>query len=263
MSSLLSVKGLDVGLGTPRVKAVNGIDFSIQTGEITALVGESGSGKSVTALALTRLLPPKARPACRGEVLVRGVDSNLLTLGERSLRKIRGSRIGYVFQEPSASFNPVYTIRSHMEEILRVHGIPRASHRETMEAAMEAVGMPADEEHLDAWPADFSGGMLQRAAIACALLPSPVLLVADEPTTALDASTQKRIIDLFKRLNRQHEMAILFITHDLGLLKDFASRILVMKEGKIMEEGASLEVLTRPKDPYTRGLLESLPRLKR
>jgi ABC-type dipeptide/oligopeptide/nickel transport system ATPase component len=259
---LLSVEGLRVDLGWPRVEAVRGIDFSIHKGEILALAGESGSGKSVTAFALTRLLPQQARPEYGGQVTLSGAADNLLALSEKRLRRIRGSGIGYIFQEPSASFNPVYTIRSHMMEILKVRGVPANRAENEIKAALEEVGILADKTHLDAWPGDFSGGMLQRAAIACALLGEPSLLIADEPTTALDASTQKRIVGLLKRLNEERAMAILFISHDLGLLKDIASRILVMKEGQIVEEGPTQEILMNPKAPYTRTLLESLPRLR-
>jgi ABC-type dipeptide/oligopeptide/nickel transport system ATPase component len=262
MPPLLSVKGLEVGIGKPRVAAVRGINFSIQPGVITGLAGESGSGKSVTALSLTRLLPSKASPSYRGEVHLEGVPQNLLSLGERSLRQIRGTKIGYIFQEPSASFNPVFTIRAHMEEILRIHGVPAKQHKEAVINALEEVGIPGDAEHLDAWPGDFSGGMLQRTAIACALLGSPQLLVADEPTTALDTSTQKRVVDLLKRLNEEREMAILFISHDLGVLKGVSSRLIIMKEGLIVEEGPTEFVLSNPKVPYTRDLLDSLPKLR-
>ncbi|NDV63518.1 ABC transporter ATP-binding protein [Puniceicoccales bacterium CK1056] len=260
---LLTVESLCVHLGSPRIEAVRGIDFSIQPGEIVGLAGESGSGKSVTALALTRLLPEKAAPAYRGKVSFAGSPDNLLSLGERALRQVRGSGIGYIFQEPSASFNPVFNIRSHMEEVLRLQKVPSRQSSQRIEQAFGEVGIPADSTHLEAWPGDFSGGMLQRTAIACALLAEPGILIADEPTTALDASTQKRIVDLLKRLNRERNMAILFISHDLGLLKDIASRILVMKEGRIVEGGPVGKVLTSPKDPYTRQLLDSLPKLRR
>lgn len=260
---LLDARDLSVRLGSPPVHAVNRIQFLIQPGEIVGIAGESGSGKSVTALSLTRLIPPDARAAYQGTVRLAGVPGNLLTMGERSLRRIRGGKIGYIFQEPSACFNPVFTIRAHMEEILRVHGIPASRRPEAVRTSLREVAIPADAAHLDAYPAEFSGGMLQRTAIACALLGSPQLLVADEPTTALDTSTQKRVVDLLARLNRELGMAVLFISHDLGLLRQIATRLLIMKEGVIVEEGPTEAVVTTPKDPYTRDLISAVPKLRR
>lgn len=259
---MLSVAGLSVTIGNPPVEAVREVGFSVDAGEIVGLAGESGSGKSVTTLALTRLVPHKANPFYGGCVTLSGSSDNLLIQPERDLRQIRGSKIGYIFQEPSASFNPVYTIQSHMMEILRIRGSSRKAAEKEIHSALEEVGISADPTHLKAWPGDFSGGMLQRTAIACALLGKPKLLIADEPTTALDTSTQKRIVELLKRLNRDRKMAILFISHDLGLLKEITSRILVMKEGRIVEEGPTEEILTNPRDAYTRTLIDSIPRLR-
>jgi ABC-type glutathione transport system ATPase component len=259
---LLEVDNLSVRLGRPPVQAVREISFRIRHGEILGLAGESGSGKSVTSMSLTRLLPPTASPRCSGAVRLSGSPANLLEAGEGQLRRIRGRRIGYIFQEPSASFNPVYTIGQHLHEILRIHGVKREDRPERVKAALDEVGIPPDRRHLEAWPGDFSGGMLQRAAIACALLGSPELLVADEPTTALDTSTQKRVVDLLARLNRSRNMAILFITHDLGLLKQLASRVLVMRTGAIVESGQVTDVLTEPRHPYTRDLVQALPKLR-
>lgn len=259
---LLTVSRLAVRIGQPPVKAVDGVSFTIDRGEILGLAGESGSGKSVTSLALARLLPATASPHCTGQVRLAGNSPNLLKMGERALRRLRGHRIGYIFQEPSASFNPVYTIGQHLMEILRLQGVPRRERIKQAGSALEEVGIPADREHLDAWPGDFSGGMLQRAAIACALLGSPELLVADEPTTALDTSTQKRVVDLLAALNRSRNMAILFITHDLGLLKQLATRVLVMRAGELVESGPVTDVLTNPRHPYTRDLVEALPKLR-
>lgn len=259
---LLTVEKLSVQLGQPPVEAVRDVSFHLAQGEILGLAGESGSGKSVTSLALTRLLPPTASPLCRGLVTLEGSSMNLLQAGERRLRAIRGNRIGYIFQEPSASFNPVYTIGQHLFEILRVQKVPRGEREARVMSALEEVGIPADRRHLDAWPGDFSGGMLQRAAIAGALLGSPRLLVADEPTTALDTSTQRRVVDLLGDLNRSRNMAILFITHDLGLLKELATRVLVMREGRVVESGHVQNVLEKPRHPYTRNLVESLPKLR-
>ena len=259
---LLRVEGLRIQLGYPRITAVKGIDFSIFPGEILGLAGESGSGKSVTALALTRLVPGTAHPVYRGTVSLQGVQGNLLNAGERLLRKIRGGGIGYIFQEPSSSFNPLYTIGEHLEETLKVKGIPREKREAVVREALEGVGIPGDETHLKAYPANFSGGMLQRTALACSLLASPVLLVADEPTTALDTTTQKRVVEALLRINRERGMAILFITHDLGLLKQIAPRILVMCEGEIVEEGSTSTVLKKPQHPYTRELVAAVPKLR-
>lgn len=260
---LLQVKGLRASLGTPPVLAVKDVSFSLQPSEILAVAGESGSGKSVTALALTRLLPQKAQPKVSGKVLWEGVSANLLEIPERSLRKIRGTEIGYIFQEPSASFNPLFSIQNHFHEILRLSRKPAHERSAATEEALLAVGIEPTRKNLRAMPSDFSGGMLQRAAIACALLQGPRLLIADEPTTALDASTQKRIVDLLASLNQQRQMAILFISHDLALLNSISQRSLIMQNGEIVEEGKTAEVLNNPSHPYTKALVNALPRLIR
>ena len=241
---------------------MKGVSFAVRPGEILGLAGESGSGKSVTALSLTRLLPSRAAPVWRGDVRMEGQSGNLLTLSPRALRKIRGRRIGYIFQEPSSSFNPLFTIGDHLAEVLRLNGIPAGARPAAMENALSEVGIVSDRETLRAYPGDFSGGMLQRAAVACALLGSPHLLVADEPTTALDTSTQKRVVDLIARINRHRGMAVLFISHDLALLRQVAARILVMHEGRIVEEGPSGPLLENPTHPYTRRLVGAIPRLR-
>lgn len=259
---LLSVSGLTVSLGQPRFPVVQEVGFSLHDNEIVGIAGESGSGKSVTALSLARLLPPAARARYAGEVRLRGLPGNLLQAPERILRRIRGTRLGYIFQEPSASFNPVFTIRDHLSEILKAAGIPDRLHRERVSRALQEVGLPSDEPTLRAYPGDFSGGMLQRAAIACALLGAPDLLIADEPTTALDTLTQRKIVDLLLRLNHEKGMAVLFISHDLGLLKEICTQLLVMQAGKVVESGKTPDLLTRPQHPYTRELLRDLPKLR-
>ena len=260
--ALLSVERLSIRLGRPGVHAVKEISFSIHSGQILGMAGESGSGKSVTAFPLTKLLPRSADPHYCGSVRLSGIRENLLELSSRELSKVRGQRIGYVFQEPSSSFNPVYTIREHLLEILKLSGIPGEQRRTHIEDSLHSVGIECTEANLNAYPADFSGGMLQRLAIACALVSKPDLLVADEPTTALDTSTQKRIIELLRQLNRDHCMAILFISHDLALLKQVAPGIVVMKEGNIVEQGRSSEILYNPRHPYTRSLVEAIPKLQ-
>ncbi len=260
---LLSVENLRVSLGSPSREVVSGVGFSIPRGSIVGLAGESGSGKSITALALTRLLPPAAGATCSGKVRLEGVGKNLLELPPRELRRIRGNRIAYIFQEPSASFNPVFTIGHQLEEVLRHSGVSSAGRKTRLAAAMEEVGLEPSRENLSSHPASFSGGMLQRLAIACALAAGPDLLIADEPTTALDTSTQKRIMDLLLRLNREHGMAILFISHNLGLLKDAADRLLVMRLGELVEEGPTAGLIGQPRHAYTRSLIEAVPKLAR
>ncbi|MEX0332326.1 MAG: ABC transporter ATP-binding protein [Puniceicoccaceae bacterium] len=260
--ALLSADNLRISIGQPAVEAVRGIRFAINKGEILGLAGESGSGKSVTALSLTRLLPPSASPCYAGNVNLDGIPGNLLELPESRLRQIRGPRIAYVFQEPSSSFNPVFSIRNHLEEILKLQGVKRSARLPAIRQAMEEVGIEPSRDNLEAYPGSFSGGMLQRMAIACALLYKPDLLVADEPTTALDTSTQKRVVDLLTQLNRDHGMAILFISHNLGLLRQLAGRLLVMKTGEIVESGTADSVLDSPQHAYTQELVRSIPKLK-
>ena len=259
---LLEVADLSVSLGHPAVEAVRQVGFSIRRGEILGLAGESGSGKSVTSLALTRLLPAAANPRYAGIVRLAGVEGNLLRLGESSLRRIRGHRIAHVFQEPSSSFNPVHTIRDHLGEMLGLAGVPREDRAERMAAALSEVGIEPSEGNLAAYPAAFSGGMLQRLAIACALVPGPDLLVADEVTTALDTSTQKRIVDLLLEINAAHGMAVLFISHNLALLRQVAARMVVMRHGRIVEQGGSQQLLDNPRHHYTRALVDAVPRLR-
>ncbi len=263
---LISVEELGIHIGQPAVHAVKGISFQIQPGEILGLAGESGSGKSVTAHALTRLLPIAASPEYDGKVFLKDIPENLLDLPMRQIRSIRGNRIAYVFQEPSASFNPLFSIRSQLDEILRFSRDGRelnsANRLSRIREAMEQVGVDPSPENLSAWPGAFSGGMLQRMAIAGAIAQGPQLLVADEPTTALDTSTQKRIVELLYRLNREKDMAILFISHNLALLKELADRVLVMQEGEIVEHGRTAEVLDNPRHPYTRQLVQAIPKLK-
>ncbi len=259
--ALLTVDSLCVRLGNPVVDAVKHVSFAINRGEILGMAGESGSGKSVSALSLTRLLPASANPSYSGDVRLHGIEKNLLNMSSREIAMVRGSRTGYVFQEPSSSFNPVYTIKAHLMEVLGLHGVPRRERTNAINSALESVGIPATEANLEAYPGDFSGGMLQRLAIACALIPKPDLLIADEPTTALDTSTQKRVVDLLKKLNENLGMAILFISHDLALLKQIAPRLIVMKNGVIVEQGSSSDVLYKPTHPYTQSLVDAIPKL--
>jgi len=259
---LLSVNCLGVRLGTPPQEVVREVSFELESGNILGIAGESGSGKSVTALSLTRLLPPTARPSLSGEVALDGMDGNLLTASEKRLRTIRGRRIAYVFQEPSSSFNPVFTIGAHLAEASKAAGFRGTDHTQRLEQALGEVGISPAKEALHRYPGSFSGGMLQRAALACALIADPDILVADEPTTALDMTTQRRLIDLLVRLNEHRRMALIFISHDLGLLREFTNSLLIMKDGEIVERGPSREVLEHPQHPYTQELIRALPRLR-
>ncbi|MBN8217924.1 MAG: ABC transporter ATP-binding protein [Spirochaetes bacterium] len=255
MTPLLRVEDLHVHFRS--VEAVAGISFEIQKGEVLALVGESGSGKSASALALTRLLPERAAEI-RGRALLG--DTDLLSLAPRDLRRVRGGRIAYVFQEPMSALHPLLRVGRQVAEAVRQHrpGVPAM--KEAVRLLGE-TGLPDPERAARAWPHELSGGMQQRAIIAMALAGEPDLLIADEPTTALDVTVQAQILELLKTERRKRAMAVLFITHHMALLTSFADRIAVMRHGKIVEQGPFLEVISAPKHPYTRGLLACVPRL--
>jgi len=256
---LLRVEGLKVYFRTANnpIRAVDGADFTIREGETVALVGESGCGKSVTALALARLLPHAGYVA--GGRIQLG-DSDILALRESDLRAIRGSDLSYVFQEPATSLNPVFRVGFQIREALRLHRRD-VNAREEAERLLQLVGIPDPAHRLDAYPHQLSGGMQQRVMMAMALACRPRLLVADEPTTALDVTIQAQILDLLQDLQRQLGMAILLITHNLGLVAGVADRVNVMYAGRIVESGPVEPVLRRPLHPYTQGLLAAVPRL--
>lgn len=257
-TSIIEVKDLSVhfGRGDGLVKAVDGISFSIAHGETLALVGESGSGKSISALSLTRLAPRQATYA-GGEVQFGG--QNMLDLDDAELRKIRGSQISYIFQEPMVSFNPVYTIGWQIEEALKLHRHD-VDRKTEIARLLDLVHLPA---RLDkAYPHEMSGGQLQRCMIAMALACSPELLVADEPTTALDVTVQREILNLLKELSDKVGLSTLMITHNLGIVSDLADRVCVMQNGKIVEEGKTRQVLDHPQDEYTKKLMAAVPRLR-
>jgi oligopeptide/dipeptide ABC transporter ATP-binding protein len=241
------------------VRAVDGVDFEIGRDETVALVGESGCGKSVASLALARLV---AGPGLNlgGSVVLMGRD--VLAMPERQVRDLRGAGIAYIFQDPAASLNPVKTIGSQIAEAIRLHRREADADAETAEL-LTRVGLPAGGGYARAYPHQFSGGMQQRAMIAMALACRPQLLVADEPTTALDVTIQAQIFRLLDDLRRQFRMAVLLITHNLGLVAQNASRVYVMYAGRIMETGPVAGVLRRPAHPYTKGLLAAVPRLAR
>ncbi len=260
MPPLLELRNLrvDFRIQDAWVRAVDGVSLTINAGETLCLVGESGCGKSVTALSLSRLLPtPPARYA-GGEVLVEGRD--VLKLSNTELRSIRGGVVGYVFQEPGASLNPVFRVGSQIKEALKTHRPERATDTEVVRL-LKLVGIPAPESRVRDYPHQLSGGMQQRVMIAMALATEPKLLVADEPTTALDVTIQAQILELLLDLKRRLGMAILLITHNLGIVGDLADRVAVMYAGQVVELAPARELLRRPLHPYTRALMRSVPEL--
>jgi ABC-type dipeptide/oligopeptide/nickel transport system ATPase component len=260
-SSLLNVRDLTIEFldqGAYR-RAVDGISFSIAAGETVAVVGESGSGKSVTALSLTRLLPPP--PACRVSGVIELAGRNLAALEGEALRAVRGRQIAYIFQEPSTSLNPVFSIRSQIKEAIDLHRPDVADPDAEIVQVLQQVGIRDAEKRLHDYPHQLSGGMQQRVMIAMALACRPKLLVADEPTTALDVTIQKQIIELLASLKKELGMSILMITHNFGIVNGFADRVLVMFRGRIVEHGPTREVLQSPQHPYTKALIDCIPRL--
>ena len=255
---LLEIRNLRIDFGAHRV--VDEVSLSLDAGKTYCLVGESGCGKSVTALSIARLLatPPASHP--QGQILLEGHD--VLSMNPRELQRIRGGHVGYVFQEPGGSLNPVMRIGTQIREALTRHRPQFANDTEVIRL-LRQVGIPAPETRLKDYPHQLSGGMQQRVMIAMALAPQPKLLIADEPTTALDVTVQAQIIELLRDLQQQLGMSILLITHNLGLVGDIADRVGVMYAGQIVEEGQTRDVLQRPRHPYTRALLKSVPELGR
>ncbi|MFM8683138.1 MAG: ABC transporter ATP-binding protein [Chthoniobacterales bacterium] len=258
---LLQVRDLciDFVLEDRTIEAVKGATFELGAGETLAIVGESGSGKSVTALALTRLLPVPPAEIKRGEILFDG--QNVLTMDASQLRKLRGGRIAYIFQEPSTSLNPVYTVHSQIAEAVRLHRPDVTDVDAEVVRWLDAVGIVDAAKRMHDYPHQLSGGMQQRVMIAMALACQPGILVADEPTTALDVTIQAQIMELLASLKERFGMAVILITHNFGIVSGFASRVLVMYRGKIVEQGTTAEVLRAPKHPYTRALIDCIPQL--
>jgi len=259
---LLEVRDLRVEFDTPEgiVHAVNGISYQLHKGETLGIVGESGSGKSVSVLSIMRLLPMPPARIVDGEIYFQG--RNLLELSEPEMRRIRGRHIAMVFQDPMTSLNPVLTVGYQIMEPLQLHlGMNKKQARERAAELLAMVGIPEPHKRLDDYPHQFSGGMRQRAMIAMALACQPTLLIADEPTTALDVTIQAQIVDLVKRLRDELGMALIWITHDLGVVAGLADRVIVMYAGSIMEEAPVDDLYERPQHPYTRALLRSLPRM--
>jgi peptide/nickel transport system ATP-binding protein len=247
------------------ITAVNDVDLTIAAGETLALVGESGSGKSVTSLSVMRLLTRNIGMIAAGSIRLKGRNGavrDLVSLDERDMRRIRGDDIGMVFQEPMSSLNPVFTIGDQISEPIRIHrGADRKAAMNAAVQLLESVGIPDAKRRAGQYPHELSGGMRQRATIAMALACDPTLLIADEPTTALDVTIQAQILDLLLKLQRQRGMAMLFVTHNLGVVAEIAHRVAVMYAGRIVEEGPVDEVFRNPRHPYTIGLLASMPRL--
>ncbi|MGR9079378.1 ABC transporter ATP-binding protein [Rhizobium leguminosarum] len=264
---VLDIRGLRTIFRTRggEITAVNDIDLTVAAGETLALVGESGSGKSVTSLSVMRLLTRNIGVIAAGSIRLAtsgGAVRDLVSLDEESMRRIRGDDIGMIFQEPMSSLNPVFTIGDQIGEPIRIHrGADRKAAMDAAVALLESVGIPDARRRAGQYPHELSGGMRQRATIAMALACDPALLIADEPTTALDVTIQAQILDLLLKLQRERGMAMLFVTHNLGVVAEIAHRVAVMYAGRIVEEGPVGEVFRNPKHPYTMGLLASMPRL--
>ena len=244
------------------VKAVDGVSFHLDRGETLAVVGESGSGKSVTSLSVMRLIPTPPGRIASGQMLFEGED--LVGKSEREMRRIRGNEISMIFQEPMTSLNPVYTVGDQIAEAIVLH--QGKSYRDAMKLSIEMldlVGIPEPAKRVKNYPHQMSGGMRQRVMIAMALSCGPKLLIADEPTTALDVTIQAQILDLMRKLQREIGMSILFITHDLGVVAEVADRVVVMYAGRAVEEGDVNDIFARPQMPYTLGLMNSIPRVDR
>ena len=257
--ALLSVRNLTTIFDVPRrpVVAVNDVSFAIHKGETLGLVGESGSGKSVTAFSILRLLQPPGRIVA-GRIMFR--DQDLATLSESGIREVRGAGIGLIFQEPMAALNPVMRVGTQIAEGLRVHGM--AGKDEARQRAIDllrAVRITDPERRIDDYPHQLSGGMRQRVMIAVALSCRPPLVIADEPTTALDVTVQAQILELLRDMKREFNLALLLITHDLGVIAETADRVAVMYAGRIVEQGTVRQIFNRPLHPYTQGLLASIP----
>jgi ABC-type dipeptide/oligopeptide/nickel transport system ATPase component len=250
---------IDFVLEDRTIEAVRGASFELAAGETLAIVGESGSGKSVTALALTRLLPVPPAVIKRGEIVFDG--QNVFTMDAAQLRKLRGGRIAYIFQEPSTSLNPVFTVSSQIAEAIRLHRPDVTDVDADVIRWLDAVGIVDAAKRRNDYPHQLSGGMQQRVMIAMALACQPDVLVADEPTTALDVTIQAQIMDLLASLKEKFGMAVILITHNFGIVSGFASRVLVMYRGKIVEQGPTEEVLRHPQHAYTRALIDCIPRL--
>ncbi|MCY4053783.1 MAG: ABC transporter ATP-binding protein [Hyphomicrobiales bacterium] len=263
---ILEIEGLHVSFqdGHSSVTALRDVGFTIQKGKTLALVGESGSGKSVTSLAIMGLLPNNARIESRRMRFYPVADGDALDLDRlkpKTMRELRGRRIAMIFQEPMSSLNPLYSIGDQIGEMLLLHeGLDASARKNRVIEILELVEIPSAAQRYNAWPHEFSGGMRQRVMIALALVCKPSLLIADEPTTALDVTIQAQILDLMRRLQSELEMSILFITHDMGVVAEMADDVAVMYAGQIVERTDTRKLFSAPRHPYTQGLLASIPR---
>lgn len=257
---LLEIKNLklDFKQGDKLLRAVDGVSFGLEAGETVCLVGESGCGKSVTALSIARLVPTPPAYYPEGEILLNGRD--VLKMGKNELRSIRGGVVSYIFQDPNASLNPVFRVGNQIKESLKLHRPQAATDAEVIRL-LKLVGIPAPESRIRDYPHQMSGGMQQRVMIAMALASEPKLLIADEPTTALDVTIQAQIMELLLDLKKRLGMSILLITHNLGIVGDIADRLAVMYAGQIVEMAPANKMLKRPMHPYTRSLMNSIPKL--
>ncbi len=258
--ALLEIKNLqmDFGKNAEAVRAIDGVSLSINAGETVSLVGESGCGKSVTALSIGKLVPMPPANYVGGEILLNG--QNVLKMSQRELQQVRGGVVSYIFQEPGAALNPVFRVGNQIKESLKLHRPEKATDAEVIRL-LKLVGIPAPESRIRNYPFEMSGGMQQRVMIAMALASEPKLLIADEPTTALDVTIQAQILDLLGELKQRLGMAILLITHNLGIVGDMADRVAVMYAGQVVEMAPAKELLRRPLHPYTRALMNSVPKL--
>jgi len=259
--ALLEVEHLRIEIPTRRrrLTAIDDISFAIAPGEVLGVVGESGAGKSITGSAVIGLLEPPGRVA-GGRILFDG--RRIDNLSGEAMRRIRGKEIGAIFQDPLTSLDPLYTVGRQLEETIRTHlALDRTAARRRALALLQEVGIPAPEQRIDHYPHQFSGGMRQRVVIALALAGNPRLVIADEPTTALDVSIQAQIIQLLKRLTREHGMAVMLVTHDMGVIAETAHRVAVMYAGRLVELGPVRDVVMRPQHPYTAGLMGAIPTL--
>lgn len=262
MANLLEISGLRTEFTTPGgvIKAVDGVSFTVSKGETLGIVGESGCGKSITSLSIMQLLPKRVGRVAAGEIRFEG--KNLLTASRREMRQIRGNRIAMIFQEPMTSLNPVFKVGKQVSEAARYHlKIGKQEARRRVVEMLAKVGIPRPEKIFDQYPHQLSGGMRQRVMIAMAMVCNPSLLIADEPTTALDVTIQAQILDLMRDLQSKEGTSIMMITHDLGVVAEMCDRVVIMYAGQVVEETDVKTLFREPRHPYTRGLLASLPQL--